>query len=405
MMSLDDKLLNAAERGNIYEVVDIIYDGGNVNARGHNNSDNVLMIAARNGHIDIVKELIREGAHVNAIRSYDLTALMVAADAGQADVVKILLENGADWSMKSSMGYTALDLAQQRGRKEVVSVIKSYLAKTPARETAVKNAHEQTIRVEADSLQEARAMLKAKIPQGLMLVEEKVVGDGKQSTREGKGKTREDAILEAKAKIPPSAETLAMDIVEASQRMIVVEANEEASAHAFAGDQLAQDETIESIDLRAKGKRGFLGIGKSPNQYNVQVRKNAIARIAYKTRACIIGKIAKPLQEHFIDIFSTTGYNYSIINADTVSRSRMADEILAQIRKRQTVMASNINKYWAGEARSPHHPGGSVSPLKQGTSRCRQCGEMYLFEWYDNTFPSCYYKACQRCKLIYVQVD
>jgi hypothetical protein len=47
----------------------------------------------------------------------------------------------------------------------------------------------QTIEVEADSLDEARARVKAQVPEGLFMLSEQVLSDGKPKTVEGTGDT------------------------------------------------------------------------------------------------------------------------------------------------------------------------------------------------------------------------
>jgi ankyrin repeat protein len=62
--------------------------------------DPELVGAAREGDLKEVVRLLNQGADVNARGDRDRTALMMAADQGNLEIVKLLIEKGADVNAK-----------------------------------------------------------------------------------------------------------------------------------------------------------------------------------------------------------------------------------------------------------------------------------------------------------------
>lgn len=87
---MNDDLINAAYRGNIAEIKELLDIGADVNAKDGWNGDTALMRAAEKGHTETVKLLIAKGADVNAIDDHGRTPFLKAADAGYRGIAKIL---------------------------------------------------------------------------------------------------------------------------------------------------------------------------------------------------------------------------------------------------------------------------------------------------------------------------
>jgi ankyrin repeat protein len=79
--------------------------------------------AAEKGHISRVRDLLGSGAHVNDRDEHGETALMWAASAGQRAVVVDLLAWGADPTLKDDQGRTAQARATAAGHAEVAQVL------------------------------------------------------------------------------------------------------------------------------------------------------------------------------------------------------------------------------------------------------------------------------------------
>jgi len=157
----------------------------------------------------------------------------------------------------------------------------------------------RVIKIEADSLEQAREQLKSQIPRGLRLLSEKVVSSGRRKTCQGVGDTVEAAFGEARSKLPPSAKILEEKVcIPPSEETVMVEAFDEqrAERQALANavwqasakmPTIEQSVRVKGLVLKSLGKGGFLGIGKKPNRYEAQITQQAVVEIAYKEKVKI----------------------------------------------------------------------------------------------------------------------
>ncbi len=88
-----------------------------------------LRQAAQKGSLEQVKNLVTRGADVNAKGSNGQTVLMDAAHFGNFELVKFLVDRGADVNAKAKDGGTALNIAQNKGDTRIVELLKSHGAK------------------------------------------------------------------------------------------------------------------------------------------------------------------------------------------------------------------------------------------------------------------------------------
>ena len=93
--SVTENFLQALESGNLEEVIRLLGEGANINAK---TKDDIspLHLAAYKGRKDVAELLIDKGADVNAKAKNDATPLYVAANQGHHDVVALLIAKGAD---------------------------------------------------------------------------------------------------------------------------------------------------------------------------------------------------------------------------------------------------------------------------------------------------------------------
>jgi len=157
---------------------------------------------------------------------------------------------------------------------------------------------EETIVIIADSLPEARRKIKAQIPEGLDLISEKVITEGGIQEINMFGESTQAAFAEAESKIPDYAEALTKkEIRESKNYKIMVEAFDEAGAKKVAEEATKKSsELIKGIRMVTPGKSGLFGMGKKPNQYEVEILQKALVEVKYKQRAEVkftIGKIKR----------------------------------------------------------------------------------------------------------------
>ncbi|XP_063436881.1 uncharacterized protein LOC134718316 [Mytilus trossulus] len=119
MASWDEKLLKAAENGNIKEVELCIKNGASLECRDDDSGRTPLMWAAEGGHLEVVNYLVTHGSQLEAIDPYGMTPLMLAAWFRHLEVVTYLVTHGSQLDATSKSGRTALHHAAQNGRIDV----------------------------------------------------------------------------------------------------------------------------------------------------------------------------------------------------------------------------------------------------------------------------------------------
>jgi hypothetical protein len=155
---------------------------------------------------------------------------------------------------------------------------------------------ERIIEIEAESLEQARERIRSQIPEGFHLLSEKVISDGKPKTVRVVAGTIEEAFAKAQSKVPNDADVLEKKEITAPQRkVIIIEAYDgydaRRRAEYQAKSQFGDAATVGSLKLKIAGKKGFLGIGRKPNQYEAEILQPAIVELTYRTKARISARI------------------------------------------------------------------------------------------------------------------
>jgi len=148
----NEKLLLAAESGDVAVVQESLTQGANVNGRDYRRQTRdktPLMLASTAGHSTVVQVLLEagadpnmtdRGAEANPVSKSLLehtdpksmlsmgsrlgrTALMMAAGAGHTPIVQQLLQAGVDPNRKDDVDYTALALAAENNRLATVQLL------------------------------------------------------------------------------------------------------------------------------------------------------------------------------------------------------------------------------------------------------------------------------------------
>jgi ankyrin repeat protein len=130
----DSPVADAAMRGDIDEVRELLRTGADVNA-AQGDGMTALHWAADNGDAGIAQILVYAGASLESItRLGSFTPLMVASREGNTDVIAALLGAGAKVDAVTETGERAIHLAAYAGSAEAVSLLSAHGADTNARE-------------------------------------------------------------------------------------------------------------------------------------------------------------------------------------------------------------------------------------------------------------------------------
>lgn len=143
---------------------------------------------------------------------------------------------------------------------------------------------QNTIIVEAYSLEEAINQARCQTPKGLRLTSKKIISEGGTKTVKTSGVTLEEAQIKIQTIIPPEAKILESKETAPQQQPwdIPHEAFDEQGAKAEAELYMRESPnklTIQRIELKTQGTKGFLGIGKKPNQYKIIFLKHLPASV------------------------------------------------------------------------------------------------------------------------------
>ena len=150
---------------------------------------------------------------------------------------------------------------------------------------------QQIIEVTASSLEAAREQIRSRMPAGLQLLSETVISDGKPKTVRAAAETMEAALAKAQAEVPDGAEVIEKkETAVPEHKVVTVAAFDEQSAREDVNSGIPKTATLNALKLVKPGSKGFLGIGKKPNQYEAEVFHQAVVEITYKEQARISAK-------------------------------------------------------------------------------------------------------------------
>jgi len=117
--AIDARLIDAAERGDVSEVQNLLAVGSSVrytDARGRT----ALIAAAYANQVDVAKVLIKGGADVNVQDASQQSAYLIATSEGYVELLALTLANGADVKSLDSFNGTGLIRAAHRGHSDIV---------------------------------------------------------------------------------------------------------------------------------------------------------------------------------------------------------------------------------------------------------------------------------------------
>lgn len=116
---LDSELIDAAGRGDLARVQELLAKGANVHATDARKRT-ALIAAAYGDHVEIGRVLIEAGADVNVQDNTKQSAYLIPTADGGLEFLKLTLANGADVRSLDSYNGTGLIRAADRGRVEII---------------------------------------------------------------------------------------------------------------------------------------------------------------------------------------------------------------------------------------------------------------------------------------------
>jgi ankyrin repeat protein len=120
-------LIEAAQRGDVEIVNQLLAAGADPNARRSFDQKTPLLVASEWGNLACVERLLAAGANLEAVDYHGKnTSLILAAKGGHLAVVKKLVEAGAQVDRQNDTGYAALDKAMD-GEDEKHRAVVRYL--------------------------------------------------------------------------------------------------------------------------------------------------------------------------------------------------------------------------------------------------------------------------------------
>eukprot|EP01036_Dinobryon_divergens_P031629 gene31629-41062_t len=119
------KLFDAAERGNMTDVVAALDAGADVNWKNDEKNDRTaLQKSAEKNHVNVVEILLNRGANPNLCNKNGTTSLHTAAQEGHREVVNLLLKARANPNIaENQKGKKSIDSARARSRNKIVSLL------------------------------------------------------------------------------------------------------------------------------------------------------------------------------------------------------------------------------------------------------------------------------------------
>ncbi|XP_075563277.1 ankyrin repeat domain-containing protein 6 isoform X4 [Pelecanus crispus] len=118
---LSERLLVAAYKGQVENVVQLINKGARVAVTKHGRTP--LHLAAHKGHLHVVQVLLKAGCDLDIQDDGDQTALHRAAVVGNTDVIATLIQEGCALDRQDKAGNTPLHLACQNSHSQSTRVL------------------------------------------------------------------------------------------------------------------------------------------------------------------------------------------------------------------------------------------------------------------------------------------
>ena len=115
------------------KVIELIYNGANIEYRTPTKGDTPLLLCARRNFVQTFALLVKFGADINRGNNYQTTPVMTSARHGNKKILELLILLGADINAKCLDGENAIMSAKRHDQKECFELLKKANAHFGAR--------------------------------------------------------------------------------------------------------------------------------------------------------------------------------------------------------------------------------------------------------------------------------
>jgi sugar lactone lactonase YvrE len=167
---------------------------------------------------------------------------------------------------------------------------------------------EQTITIEAHTPEEARELVKAQVPRGLILLAEQVTAEGTVAAVRAAAETAEKAFALALRNVPPDRRVIAQEeLTPAERTRLPVQALSEEKARRQVQQRLDKTQLLEAVELKQAGKKGILGIGRQANEYEALVLQQAVVEVRYESKTKFAFTVGPQREYHSLKVWGGHG--------------------------------------------------------------------------------------------------
>ncbi|MBM4123601.1 MAG: ankyrin repeat domain-containing protein [Nitrospira sp.] len=117
-------LIEVASDGDTKQVLELLEQGADVNAKSPLVKTTPLILAAWNNHVETVRVLLDRGADVNATDATGWTALHAAAFAGNTEIMQLLFKRGAKKDGSNGANYRPSRWADKEDHLVILELMK-----------------------------------------------------------------------------------------------------------------------------------------------------------------------------------------------------------------------------------------------------------------------------------------
>lgn len=119
----DQKLLEAAQTGDIGAIKALLDAGANVDAR-NDTGETAVRLATMNNQTEAVRILLEAGANPNIQTIHGNTPLIWACSEGYIEIVRQLLKHDANPVISNSQGYSPMSWAKEKRHTEIIDMLR-----------------------------------------------------------------------------------------------------------------------------------------------------------------------------------------------------------------------------------------------------------------------------------------